>query len=111
MTRTENDLSIIQKTNDLIVWFVPLVNRFLRDHKFSMSWKTLQVDGPTVKFVSTFNPCRGGTVVMDGKSHDCTRGFAVEVEVVSKTKVIERQVETTTFSGGNKMQCEYSPPK
>ena len=28
------DLSIIQATYDLIVWFVPLLNRLPRDHKF-----------------------------------------------------------------------------
>lgn len=56
-------------------------------------------------------------MIADGKSHDCTQGYAVEVEVVSKTKVIEREVQTraTDFWGddriGNKMQCEWSPPK
>ena len=28
------DLSIIQKTYDFIVWFVPILNRLPRDHKF-----------------------------------------------------------------------------
>jgi hypothetical protein len=28
------DLSIIQKTYDLIVWYVPILNRLPRDHKF-----------------------------------------------------------------------------
>ena len=28
------ELSIIQKTYDLIVWFVPILNRLPRDHKF-----------------------------------------------------------------------------
>lgn len=30
------DLSIIQKTYDLIVWFVPILNRLPRDHKFML---------------------------------------------------------------------------
>ncbi len=29
-----NDLPIIQKTYDLIKWFVPILNRLPRDHKF-----------------------------------------------------------------------------
>ncbi|MDZ8260424.1 diversity-generating retroelement protein Avd [Nostoc sp. ChiQUE01b] len=29
-----NDLSIIQKTSDLIKWYVPILNRLPRDHKF-----------------------------------------------------------------------------
>jgi hypothetical protein len=33
MTR---DLPIIQKTYDLIVWYVPLLNRLPRDHKFAI---------------------------------------------------------------------------
>lgn len=36
MKKTENDLSIIRKTNDLIIWFVPLINRFPRSHKFNL---------------------------------------------------------------------------
>ncbi len=29
-----NDLPIIQKTHDLIKWYVPILNRLPRDHKF-----------------------------------------------------------------------------
>lgn len=29
-----NDLPIIQKTYDLIKWYVPILNRLPRDHKF-----------------------------------------------------------------------------
>jgi len=82
-----------------------------------MSWKTQQVNGPTVRFEIIRNICSGGEVVLgDGKRHDCTEGYAVEVEVVSKTKVIERQVttRTTDWGGeqiGDKAQCELSPPK
>jgi hypothetical protein len=28
------ELSIIQKTYDLVKWYVPIINRFPRDHKF-----------------------------------------------------------------------------
>ena len=31
-----NDLSIIQKTYDLIRWYVPILNRLPRDHKFML---------------------------------------------------------------------------
>ncbi|MCL6591480.1 MAG: diversity-generating retroelement protein Avd [Firmicutes bacterium] len=29
-----NDLPIIQKTYDLIIWYIPILNRLPRDHKF-----------------------------------------------------------------------------
>jgi len=32
----ENELSIIQKTYDLIKWFIPLLNKLPRDHKFNL---------------------------------------------------------------------------
>jgi len=57
-------------------------------------------------------------LLSDGKSHDCTEGYKVEVEVVSKTKVIERRVKTrvllfalTGEKPGETSQCELSPPK
>lgn len=31
-----NELSIVQKTYDLIKWYVPILNRLPRDHKFSL---------------------------------------------------------------------------
>ncbi|HIK45184.1 MAG TPA: diversity-generating retroelement protein Avd [Leptolyngbyaceae cyanobacterium M65_K2018_010] len=31
-----NDLPIIQKTHDLIKWYVPILNRLPRDHKFTL---------------------------------------------------------------------------
>ena len=31
-----NDLPIIQKTHDLIKWYVPILNRLPRDHKFML---------------------------------------------------------------------------
>ncbi len=31
-----NDLPIIQKTYDLIKWFIPILNRLPRDHKFML---------------------------------------------------------------------------
>jgi hypothetical protein len=31
-----SDLPIIQKTYDLIKWYVPILNRLPRDHKFSL---------------------------------------------------------------------------
>lgn len=30
------DLSVVQKTYDLILWFVPIVNKFPKDHKFTL---------------------------------------------------------------------------
>ena len=32
-----NDLPIIQKTHDLIKWYVPILNRLPRDYKFTLS--------------------------------------------------------------------------
>ena len=31
-----NELPIIQKTYDLILWYVPILNRLPRDHKFAL---------------------------------------------------------------------------
>jgi hypothetical protein len=31
-----SELPIIQKTYDLILWYVPLLNRLPRDHKFTL---------------------------------------------------------------------------
>ena len=31
-----NELPIIQKTYDLIVWYVPIISRMPRDHKFTL---------------------------------------------------------------------------
>ena len=31
-----NELPIIQKTYDLILWYVPILNRLPRDHKFTL---------------------------------------------------------------------------
>jgi hypothetical protein len=31
-----NDLPIIQKTHDLIRWYVPVLNRLPRDHRFML---------------------------------------------------------------------------
>jgi hypothetical protein len=31
-----NDLPIVQKTYDLIKWYVPILNRLPRDHKFNL---------------------------------------------------------------------------
>jgi hypothetical protein len=31
-----NDLPIIQRTFDLIKWYVPILNRLPRDHKFAL---------------------------------------------------------------------------
>ena len=33
---TQKELSIVQNTYDLIVWFVPIVKRFPRDYKFTL---------------------------------------------------------------------------
>ncbi len=32
----QKELSIIQKMYDLIIWFVPLINKFPRDYKFTL---------------------------------------------------------------------------
>lgn len=32
----QKELSVIQKMYDLIIWFVPLINKFPRDHKFTL---------------------------------------------------------------------------
>ena len=34
--KQEKDLTIIQKTYDFIKWYVPLINRFPRKHKFTL---------------------------------------------------------------------------
>ena len=34
--KEEKELSIIQKTYDFIKWYVPIVNRFPREHKFTL---------------------------------------------------------------------------
>jgi hypothetical protein len=31
-----NELPIIQKTYDLIMWYIPIINRLPRDHKFTL---------------------------------------------------------------------------
>ena len=31
-----NELSIIQKTYDLIIWYVPIINRLPKTHKFQI---------------------------------------------------------------------------
>lgn len=36
MKRTPTELPIIQKTYDLILWYVPIINRLPRDHKFTL---------------------------------------------------------------------------
>lgn len=36
MKKDELELPIIQKTYDLILWYVPLLNRLPRDHKFNL---------------------------------------------------------------------------
>jgi hypothetical protein len=36
MSKYNNELPIIQKTYDLIVWYVPLLNKLPRDHKFNL---------------------------------------------------------------------------
>ena len=36
MRKVEQELTIIQKTHDLIKWFVPIINRFPRSHKFTL---------------------------------------------------------------------------
>ena len=33
-----NDLPIIQKTHDLIQWYVPILNQLPRDHKFMLAY-------------------------------------------------------------------------
>jgi hypothetical protein len=35
-----NDLPIIQKTYDLIKWYVPILNRLPRDHRFTLGERT-----------------------------------------------------------------------
>ena len=40
-----NELPIIQKTHDLIKWYVPILNRLPRDHKFMLGdslWERLR---------------------------------------------------------------------
>ena len=32
----QKELSVIQKMYDLIIWFVPLINKFPRDYKFTL---------------------------------------------------------------------------
>ncbi len=36
MAKYDNELPIIQKTYDLILWYVPLLNKLPRDHKFTL---------------------------------------------------------------------------
>ena len=36
MSKKYQELPIIQKTYDLIVWYVPLLNKLPRDHKFNL---------------------------------------------------------------------------
>ena len=36
MKSTKSDLPIIQQMYDLILWYVPLLNRLPRDHKFML---------------------------------------------------------------------------
>ncbi|MEM9567872.1 MAG: diversity-generating retroelement protein Avd [Cyanobacteria bacterium P01_E01_bin.34] len=36
MSSPTNELPIIQKTYDLIKWYVPILNRLPRDHKFNL---------------------------------------------------------------------------
>jgi len=36
MSNNYQELPIIQKTYDLILWYVPLLNRLPRDHKFNL---------------------------------------------------------------------------
>jgi hypothetical protein len=36
MKQIEQELTIIQKMYDLIMWYVPIINRFPRDHKFTL---------------------------------------------------------------------------
>ena len=37
----QQDLPIIQKTYDLIKWYVPLLNKLPRDHKFGLGNRTI----------------------------------------------------------------------
>jgi hypothetical protein len=36
MNTPSHELPVIQKTYDLIVWYVPILNRLPRDHKFAL---------------------------------------------------------------------------
>lgn len=36
MKNTHKELSVIQKTYDLILWYIPIINRLPRDHKFAL---------------------------------------------------------------------------
>lgn len=36
MTKRPEELPIIQKTYDLILWYIPILNRLPRDHKFML---------------------------------------------------------------------------
>lgn len=37
-----NELPIIQKTYDLILWYVPLLNKLPRDHKFGLGQRVIE---------------------------------------------------------------------
>ncbi len=36
VNRHVNELSVIQKAYDLILWYIPIINRLPRDHKFAL---------------------------------------------------------------------------
>lgn len=39
---TVNELPIIQKTYDLIMWYVPILNRLPRDHRFALGNRIIE---------------------------------------------------------------------
>jgi hypothetical protein len=41
------DLPIIQKTYDLLKWYVSILNRLLRDHKYMLGDRTSSTATPT----------------------------------------------------------------
>ncbi len=42
MKKTATELPIIQKTYDLIIWYVPHLNRLPRDHKFTLGNRLIE---------------------------------------------------------------------
>lgn len=57
------DLSILQKTYDLTLWYVPILNKWPRDHKFLLCCPTASVSAPPIWHAPgvALPPCSGTT--------------------------------------------------
>ena len=40
--KMQNELSVIQKTYDFILWYIPIINRFPRDHRFTLGERLIK---------------------------------------------------------------------